>query len=436
MDDNTIKNLREALEFSPNNIPLRLHLADSLLKLKRYEEAEKEYTYIIRQTPDVKARTGLAKVYFARGEYSTCNVIVEELMDEGSTELDIMLLYARALFHEGSIGKAQEVYENILSLYPDFKDAELDAGLRVSQSDNEKEFSDDEDDKRLIEKPTINFEAVGGMEDVKKEIDLKIIKPLLHADLYKAYGKKTGGGILLYGPPGCGKTHIAKATAGQIEAKFINVGINDVLEMWIGSSERNLHQVFELARQNTPCVLFFDEIDALGASRSDMKQSAGRHIINQFLQELDGINNNNDGILVMGATNAPWHLDSAFRRPGRFDRIIFVGPPDEAAREAILKLKLEGKPIDSINYGQLASKLNRFSGADINAVIDIAIEEKLEASFKTGVPEPLTTKDLIKAVKRHKPSTSEWFTTAKNFALFANESGLYDDTLKHLNIKK
>lgn len=272
--------------------------------------------------------------------------------------------------------------------------------------------------------------------NVKKEIDLKIIRPLLHPDLYKAYGKKTGGGILLYGPPGCGKTFIARATAGQVNAKFINVGLSDILDMWIGSSEKNLHHIFEVARQNTPCVLFFDEIDALGASRSDMKQSSGRHLINQFLQELDGIDNDNEGILILGATNAPWHLDPAFRRPGRFDRIIFVPPPDDVARESILQLKLQGKPTESIDFRSLSKKLENFSGADIEALIDIAIEEKLASSFEDGVPRPISTKDLMNASKKHKASTQEWFASAKNFALFANDSGLYDDILLYMKIKK
>ena len=133
-----------------------------------------------------------------------------------------------------------------------------------------------------------------------------------------------------------------------------------------------------------------------------MKQSGGRHLINQFLQELDGINSDNDGILVLGATNTPWHLDPAFRRPGRFDRIVFVPTPDLEARESILKLKLSDKPIRDIQFSEVAKATENFSGADLNALIDIAIEEKLENSFKTGIPEPLSTKDLLKAAKKHK----------------------------------
>jgi SpoVK/Ycf46/Vps4 family AAA+-type ATPase len=132
----------------------------------------------------------------------------------------------------------------------------------------------------------------------------------------------------------------------------------------------------------------------------------------------------------------PWNLDSAFRRPGRFDRIVFIPPPDEKAKEAILKIKLEQKPIDAIDYQLLSKKLEHYSGADIEALIDIAIEVKLEESFIDGIPKPLTTKDLLNAANKHKPSTQEWFNTAKNYALYANETGLYDEILKFLKIKK
>ena len=167
-----------------------------------------------------------------------------------------------------------------------------------------------------------------------------------------------------------------------------------------------------------------------------MKQSAGRHLINQFLAELDGLEADNDGLLVLGATNAPWHLDPAFRRPGRFDRIIFVSPPDQESREAILKVKLENKPSQNVDYKELSKVTQDYSGADIEAVIDIAIEGKLQEAFTSGIPAPMTTKDLKSAIKRHKATTLEWFNTAKNYALYANDSGLYDDILKYLKIKK
>ncbi|AWH86025.1 cell division protein [Flavobacterium album] len=434
MDNNAIESLREALKFSPTNIPLRLHLAESLLNLNRLEEAEKEYKEVLSQQNHPGAKYGLALTYFRQGQYATCSVILEDALHSDPDNINFLVLYAKTLLRENLYQQAVDTYRKVLEMIPGYTDDELDAELRVGMGP-QPQFQEEENNVFLT-KPKTNFGDVGGMEKIKKEIELKIIHPLNHADLYKAYGKKTGGGILLYGPPGCGKTFIAKATAGEINANFISVGLNDILDMWIGNSEKNLHEVFETARRNKPCVLFFDEIDALGASRSDMKNSGSRHLINQFLQELDGMESDNDGILVLGATNAPWHLDTAFRRPGRFDRIIFIPPPDEEARESIFNIKLKGKPVGSINFGKLAKQTENYSGADIEAIIDIAIESKLEESFKTGIPEPIQEKDLANAIKKHNASTKEWFVSAKNFALYANESGLYNDVLSYLKIKK
>lgn len=438
MDNNTINNLREALRFSPDNIPLKIHLAESLLAMNMLDEAEKEFKEIMAMQDQPAARYGLALTYFRQAQYSTCSVILEDSLQQYPDNIPLLTLYAKALIKENLYAQALEAYKKVLAIVPGYSDDELDSELRsgVEHHDYNSNYDEDAEPDPLMTKPNINFIDVGGMDSIKKEIELKIIQPLNHADIYKAYGKKTGGGILLYGPPGCGKTFIAKATAGEIKANFINVGLNDILDMWIGSSEKNLHEIFETARRNKPCVLFFDEIDALGASRGDMKTSAGRHLINQFLQELDGIESDNDGILVLGATNAPWHLDAAFRRPGRFDRILFIPPPDVEARQSIFKLKLQGKPAGNINFMTLAKQSVDFSGADIESVIDVAIESKLEQSFKTGIPEPIEEKDLKDALKKRNASTKEWFVSAKNFALYANESGLYDDVLSYLKIKK
>jgi SpoVK/Ycf46/Vps4 family AAA+-type ATPase len=286
-----------------------------------------------------------------------------------------------------------------------------------------------------IERPKISFREVGGMEALKEEIALKIIYPLHHPEVYRAYGKAVGGGILMYGPPGCGKTHLARATAGEIRAGFISIGINDVLEMWIGSSERNLHALFDQARSNTPCVLFFDEVDALGGRRSDMHGGAGRQLINQFLAEMDGVDCSNEGVLILAASNAPWHVDPAFRRPGRFDRILFVPPPDASGRAAILRIHCAGKPSENLDFDYVAKKTDGFSGADLKAVVDLAIEAKLTQAMRSGNILPLTTKDLTAAAGTLRPTTREWFATARNHAIYSNQSGLYDDVLKYLKIK-
>lgn len=430
----------EALQVSPDNIPLRLHLAELMLNDEMYSEAGEQFSDVLKRNyGNFKAQLGLATCYFNTGKYSAAIVIYEQVT--GKMPVEDQVRYVKCLIKENSMQQAIEVYQKVLAADPLFSDEEIDNYLRLPSSTayNNDELTEEdfnEEDNYFMEKPKWKFKDVGGMQRVKDEISMKIIQPLKNPELYRAFGKKTGGGILLYGPPGCGKTFIAKATAGEIDAKFINIGLHDILDMWVGNSEKNLHEIFEMARRNTPCVLFFDEVDAMGASRSDLKQSAMRHVINQFLAELDGVESNNEGVLILAATNAPWSVDPAFRRPGRFDRIIFVEPPDEAARKDIFKTMLQGKPVDNIDHKKVAAAATDYSGADINAVIDIATEEKLRESMNKGSLQPITTKDLLKAVKQHRATTLEWFSSARNYALYANESGLYDDILKYLKIKK
>ena len=189
MNDNTIDSLREALKHSPDNAPLRLLLADTLLTLNRLEEAETEYSTLLKLSDDNKAKIGLAKVFFKKANYSACNVILEEVIDNGTNDINVLTLYAKGLLKENSIGKAIEVYKKALAIDPNSFDEELDSQLR-QRGTQETVEPDEESDGRFLQKPTINFADVGGMEAVKKEIELKIIKPLLHPDLYKAYGKK------------------------------------------------------------------------------------------------------------------------------------------------------------------------------------------------------------------------------------------------------
>ncbi len=437
MQKDIINNLLDALALSSTNIPLRLQVASMMLQEKMFDEAATQFGEVLKQQyGNIPAQLGLAECYFNQQKFSTAIVIYEQLQNNLKTEDRIRLV--KSLIKENSMPQAIEEYQKLIVMQPGFKDDEIDAQLRMpsmNESFNEEEFLND-DNAWFMEKPTIKFSDVGGMQKVKEEISIKIIQPLTNPDLYKAFGKKIGGGILLYGPPGCGKTFIAKATAGEINAKFINIGLHDILDMWIGNSEKNLHEIFELARRNTPCVLFFDEVDAMGASRSEVKQSAMRHVINQFLAELDGAESNNDGVLILAATNAPWSVDAAFRRPGRFDRIVFVEPPDDVARQEIIKSQLLQKPVGEIDIKKIAAATPEYSGADIKAVIDIATEEKLRDSMKAGSIQPINTKDLLNAAKQHRSTTSEWFASARNYALYANESGLYDDILKYLKMKR
>src|SRR4051794_27442873 len=430
--DDPFESLREALRLSPDNVPLRMHLAEQLLSAGRGEEAVEQFKHALSARPDdVKLKIGLASAYYQQGKNSAAMVIIEDLIKQRDVPAKATMLYARLLLRAGDVERAVRQYKKAVEADASVADIELASRLGISASEGAPPPGGDvvdgkvrsaweaggDDEIAEVERPKISFKDVGGMDAVKDEIQMKIIHPLTHADLYKAYGKAIGGGILMYGPPGCGKTHLARATAGEIRAGFMSVGINDVLNMWLGNSERNLHETFERARRGRPCVLFFDEVDALAASRADMRHSAAHHLINQFLAEMDGINGNNDGVLILAATNAPWHVDPAFRRPGRFDRILFVPPPDAPARATILRLHCRGKPVRDVDYEHLARKTENLSGADLKSIVDLAVEAKLREAMKAGVPKPLTTKDLLAAAGPVKPSTREWFSTARNYAL-------------------
>jgi SpoVK/Ycf46/Vps4 family AAA+-type ATPase len=160
-----------------------------------------------------------------------------------------------------------------------------------------------------------------------------------------------------------------------------------------------------------------------------------RHAINQFLTEMDGVNTSNEGVLILAATNAPWHLDSAFRRPGRFDRILFVPPPDASARAIITRLHTHGKPQAELDFAAVAAATDGFSGADIKAMVERAVEEKLKEAMRTGVPKPLSSRDLIAASQLMKPSTREWFADARNYALYSNDGGQYDELVKYMKLR-
>lgn len=457
MPDDPVAPLLLALEHSPENVPLRAHVGQSLMDAGRFDEAEAVYRVGLALKPNCELSLGLAKCFQRQGRRAECSVLLEEVISDESAPTEAFLIQTKMLLQDGEIREAVAAYRELLKRDPRAEDPMISERLGVSAADvqgGDEEWQErdahDVVDGRVrahaegletsgpvpLEKPAVNFSDVGGMESLKEDIRMKIIFPMTHPEIYQAYGKSAGGGILLYGPPGVGKTHLARATAGEVNAGFISIGISDVLDMWIGQSERNLHEIFEYARANKPCVLFFDEVDALGASRSDMRGSAGRQVINQFLAELDGIDSQNDGILILAATNAPWHLDSAFRRPGRFDRIIFVPPPDEPARADILRVLVRGKPVDEIDMGKLARKTDRFSGADLKALLESAIEDKLREAMRTGKPEPLSTRDLLRGIGKIKPTTREWFSTARNHAMYANQGGIYDDILEYLGIRK
>lgn len=489
VDETRVRALRGAVAIAPEDVQLRRMLADALLASGDVDDAIGEYRVCLRLEPDDRDTLfALAGAFHRAGKRSAALMTLEDLLARTGDDAAAGILQARILLEAGRNAEAAAAYRAAVEADPRFEDIALGAALGAAtvaqprapgpgspvrsdvgadpfpgptSDDRDRDdvetgdpgpvhrdasapvadprprpiglpaSGDDGPDEEIdrtfeMERPRITFEHVGGMDSLKEEIRTKIIYPLEHPELYAAYGKAAGGGILLYGPPGCGKTHLARATAGQVRAGFLAVGIDDVLDMWLGRSERNLHEFFETGRRHRPCVLFFDEVDAIGANRTDLRMSAGRTVVNQFLAELDGSEASNDGLLILAATNAPWHLDPAFRRPGRFDRVLFVPPPDETARAAILRVLLVDKPVSDVDAEAVAARTEGYSGADLRGIVDLAIEAKLRAAISDHIPRPIVTRDLLDAVKQTVPTTREWFATARNYVLYANQGGLYD----------
>lgn len=276
-----------------------------------------------------------------------------------------------------------------------------------------------------VERAGVRLADVGGMTEVKNRLEASFLAPMRNPELRRLYGKSLRGGLLLYGPPGTGKTFIARAVAGEMGAGFLSVTISDILDPYIGNSEANLHNIFQQARDHAPCVLFLDELDAIGIKRSLARNSSMRSTVNQLLEELDGVSSDNDGVYLLAATNAPWDIDPALRRPGRLDRTLLVLPPDEPARAAILHTHLRERPVEGIDLQALARATEGLTGADLSHVCDSAAENALMDSVRTGRPRLMNMKDMYAALKEVRPSSGPWFETARAVVEYADASGEY-----------
>jgi AAA+ superfamily predicted ATPase len=390
-------------------------------------------------------RLAAARALFAAGDQA------EALGFADGADGEALLLRARILSSLGKREEAVDAYQRAIALNPTLEDLDLRAAVGARVRDVEpadgsgrprmRVISNDDTDeselRRLLhpEQKPITFANVGGLVEVKRQIERKIITPFKKPAIFEKFKKRIGGGILLYGPPGCGKTLLARATAGECKAKFFNVAIHDILDMYIGESERKLHAIFEKARSSPPAVLFFDELEALAAKRQHSREATSAKLVSQFLAEMDGFAQNNAGVLILGATNVPWAVDPAFRRPGRFDRVLFVPPPDREARESILSELLRERPAAAgIDCRFFAERTSGFSGADIENLVETATDEAIEQSLSSAKETPITKEHLLVALKALRPTTMEWLTTARNYARYANESGQYDEVLAFLEL--
>ncbi len=410
-DSPLIDSLTAAVEARPDDLTLRLHLAELLVGAGRGGEAIGHAAQVLAREPG--------------------NAAAQKLMTSalgGSPAAPV----APAPVAPAPVAPAPAAGVDWAAMEQDLGD------IVPPRFSHEQEPVQGHDDRAFdVEtSTTITLADVGGMQEVKKRLEISFLGPLRNPKLRTLFGKSLRGGLLLYGPPGCGKTFLARAVAGEMGAAFISLSITDVLNMWVGSSERNLHDLFDSARSHAPCVLFLDEIDALGHKRSQLNSSSMRTVVNQLLTELDGVDGNNDGVFVLAATNAPWDIDSALRRPGRLDRTLLVLPPDKAARAAILQYHLKDRPVAGIDLGQVADATEHYSGADLAHVCETAAEFAMRDSITSGNIRMINQQDMLAAAREVRPSTDGWFATARNVAMFANESGEYDDLAAYLKKRK
>ena len=419
-----LDSLRKAVEAMPDDVPLRLHLATMLMQAGQRDEAVRQVGAILQRDPANVQALGLLQ-----------NSAPRPAETAGPPPADPGVISAeRSGLPAGEPGQTSrydwsQAEDELRDVLPAMFVGDQDAADSASAGIDEADAYD-------AEHAGLTLADVAGMAEVKQRLEAAFLAPMRNPDLRRLYGKSLRGGLLLYGPPGCGKTFIARAVAGELGASFITVSFADIIDMFVGQSERNIHELFEIARRNAPCVLFLDEVDAIGQKRSQLRHTPMRSAVNQLLLELDDVSGNNEGVFLLAATNHPWDVDSALRRPGRFDRTLLVLPPDAAAREGVFRYHLKDRPVAGIDLAKLARSTDGYSGADIAHICETAAERALMDSVQRGEPRMIGTPDLEAAIAEVKPSLGAWFDVARNVALFANEGGTYDDLAAYLRKRR
>lgn len=411
--DPLLRSLRAAVDAAPDDVSLRVHLAELLAAAGQHDEAVRHAAAVLQREP---------------GNAAALDLVLATRDRQAAPEPAPTAPHDPPVEPGRSPTGTDDEAETLRRL-----DSELAGVAPPMYLDGDPESGPDVYE---VEQGTLTLADVAGMAAVKERLEAAVLAPMRRPELGRLYGKSLRGGLLLYGPPGCGKTFIARALAGELGVRFLAVSLADVLDMYIGQSERNLQELFATARRNAPCVLFLDEVDALGQKRSQLSRSGTRGTVSQLLAEMDGVAGGDDAVYVLGATNHPWDVDVALRRPGRFDRMLLVLPPDRPAREGILRYHLRDRPIAGVDVGRLAKLTEGYSGADLAQVCETAAEHALLDSARSGTVRMIGKADLERAVGEVRPSIGPWLDIARNVAQFANEGGAYDDLLAYLRQRR
>lgn len=304
------------------------------------------------------------------------------------------------------IDEYKEIYKNFKS------DSDNTLNQTHNNSNNELETRNNSN--------KITFDNVIGLEDVKEEINKLIVFPFKYKEIYQAFNRSSGGGVLLYGAQGCGKTMIAKAIANEVNAKLFTIKCSDIKTKWYGSSEKKIKDLFSEARSYNKSIIFFDEFDSLGVNRDSNNSSHDKNLVAELLTQIDGVDskNNDNTLLLLAATNKPWNIDSALLRNGRFGKKIFVSLPNNESAIKIIKQELKNVPKSKIDYNKIIDCDNKLSSADVVALCNEAKDIAIKRSIANNKISEITTRDLIEAKSIVKPTiNNEELNKLKEFSM-------------------
>ena len=383
VDPELLAGLRAAVEAVPDNLALRLHVATLLLEAGRPAESLEHSSAVLALVPGHREAT--------------------RLVERATAALPDTPFPALAPFSAAPPD-------------PQHRGATVDQWVLGE-----------------VEEPRTTLDDVGGMPAIKRWLSTAFLSPLRDPRMRRLFGRSLRGGLLMYGPPGCGKTFLARAVAGELEAGFLQIDLGHVVDMWLGYSRRSIHEIFETARTSAPCLLYLDQLDAIGPRRAGRRHSIGRGVVDQLVAELYSASEEHEGVFVVAATEHPWDVDSLLRRPGLLDHRLLVLPPDRKAREAIICSVLDGRPLaEDLDVTALATRTDRYSATDLAQLCESAAAAALEASIVSNSSRPIALADFTRGLHEIRPSTPPWFELARDYARFAAEPGSYDDLVAYL----
>jgi SpoVK/Ycf46/Vps4 family AAA+-type ATPase len=412
--DKSIADYTKAAELDPKNPIIYNNRGDAYYRKQQLNDAIKDFTKAIQLNPEYM------KAYYNRGLAHASMENYEKAIEDFSKVIELKPDFAygwhlRGIAHEyaGRLEEAIRDYNRAVELDPGLVEAKAHLGATKAKMDRREEKLKYREWEGLVEvrfeTPRFSFQNVAGMSRWKKRMEAEFIGPLKNRKLAERYGVKSGN-ILLYGPPGCGKSLIAEAIPGELGVKMIKVEVAEILNMYVGSSERNMKAIFKKAKENQPCVLIFDELEGLGGIRESRVCNVG--LVDQFVKELDDIKKRNLDVVVIGTTNMPWMVDSAVLR--RFESIVYIPEPDEETREELFKYYTRNLPVERVDFRELAKRSEGMASSNIENICKkaalLAYRDALE-----GMERKIKMEDFLEAMKEERSAVQLWKEQSKHY---------------------